>query len=82
MSLSTSGGRARRWNCDWEMEEFGHELMEMQIDDLDCAGNQNSYLVKRSSGGGVRFSKDPLNLVNVHSRKVCPICTNLREDYS
>ncbi|MCJ1227737.1 hypothetical protein MMC12_004395 [Toensbergia leucococca] len=29
----------------------------------------NSYLVKRKSGGGAQFSKDPLNLVNKHSRK-------------
>ncbi|TVY14974.1 putative 60S ribosomal protein L28e [Lachnellula arida] len=32
-------------------------------------GNQNSYLVKRAQSGGVRFSRDPLNLTNVHSRK-------------
>ncbi|KAI9718966.1 MAG: hypothetical protein M1812_003851 [Candelaria pacifica] len=29
----------------------------------------NSYLVKRRSGGGVQFSRDPLNLMNKHSRK-------------
>ncbi|KAF3925009.1 hypothetical protein AA313_de0203162 [Arthrobotrys entomopaga] len=28
-----------------------------------------SYLVKRKTGGGVRLSRDPLNLRNVHSRK-------------
>jgi large subunit ribosomal protein L28e len=33
------------------------------------AGNQNAYLVKRNSGGGVRFSRDPFNLTNKHSRK-------------
>lgn len=33
-------------------------------------GNNNSYLVKRNSGGGVQFSRDPLNLANVNSRKV------------
>lgn len=33
-------------------------------------GPNNSYLVKRKSGGGVQFSKDPLNLMNKHSRKV------------
>jgi large subunit ribosomal protein L28e len=33
-------------------------------------GNQNSYLVKRNTNGGVRFSRDPLNVTNVHSRKV------------
>ncbi|WEW61870.1 hypothetical protein PRK78_007367 [Emydomyces testavorans] len=34
--------------------------------------SQNSFLVKRNSGGGARFSRDPLNLTNVHSRKVRP----------
>ncbi|KAI0850983.1 ribosomal L28e family protein [Daldinia vernicosa] len=29
----------------------------------------NSYLVKRKESGGVQFSRDPLNLTNVHSRK-------------
>lgn len=29
--------------------------------------------MKRKSGGGVRFSKDPLNLTNTHSRKVCSL---------
>jgi len=33
------------------------------------AGNQNAYLVKRNSGGGVQFSRDPFNLTNKHSRK-------------
>ncbi|KAJ5972657.1 uncharacterized protein N7479_002575 [Penicillium vulpinum] len=31
--------------------------------------NQNSFLVNRNSGGGARFSRDPLNLVNKHSFK-------------
>ncbi|KAI2078398.1 hypothetical protein LOZ36_006841, partial [Ophidiomyces ophidiicola] len=31
--------------------------------------SQNAYLVNRKSGGGVRFSRDPLNLTNIHSRK-------------
>jgi large subunit ribosomal protein L28e len=31
--------------------------------------SQNSFLVNRKTGGGVRFSRDPLNLLNVHSRK-------------
>ena len=34
------------------------------------SGNNNAFLVKRNSGGGVRFSRDPLNPVNKHSRKV------------
>ncbi|KAL8660393.1 MAG: hypothetical protein Q9202_006594 [Teloschistes flavicans] len=33
-----------------------------------CRSN-NAYLVKRRSGGGSQFSKDPLNLTNQHSRK-------------
>jgi hypothetical protein len=33
-------------------------------------GNNNAFMVKRKSAGGVQFSRDPLNLVNKHSRKV------------
>ncbi|KAI9796814.1 MAG: hypothetical protein M1833_005957 [Piccolia ochrophora] len=33
-----------------------------------CRSN-NAYLVKRKTGGGVQFSRDPLNLTNKHSRK-------------
>ncbi|KAL4871965.1 hypothetical protein BDV12DRAFT_162771 [Aspergillus spectabilis] len=31
--------------------------------------NQNAYLVKRNSGGGSQFSRDPLNVLNKHSFK-------------
>ncbi|KAK3374971.1 ribosomal L28e protein family-domain-containing protein [Podospora didyma] len=31
--------------------------------------SQNSFLVKRKSGPQVQFSRDPYNLLNVHSRK-------------
>ncbi|KIW96978.1 uncharacterized protein Z519_02369 [Cladophialophora bantiana CBS 173.52] len=31
--------------------------------------NNNAFLVKRKSAGGVQFSRDPFNLVNKHSRK-------------
>ncbi|KAJ5231310.1 60S ribosomal protein L28e [Penicillium citrinum] len=31
--------------------------------------NQNSFLVRRNTGGGSQFSRDPLNLVNKHSFK-------------
>ncbi|KAL5337101.1 ribosomal L28e protein family-domain-containing protein [Aspergillus crustosus] len=31
--------------------------------------NQNAYLVKRNSGGGSQFSRDPLNVLNKHSLK-------------
>ena len=34
-------------------------------------GTQNCYLVKRKTGGGLQLSRDPMNLINVHSRKVC-----------
>lgn len=44
---------------------------EQQLIHVIYLGNQNSYLVKRNTNGGVRFSRDPLNLTNVHSRKVC-----------
>ena len=39
-------------------------------DAADCSriGDQNAYLVKRRSGGGVMFSRDPMNLTNKHSR--------------
>lgn len=33
-------------------------------------GTNNAFLVKRKSGGGSQFSRDPLNLMNKHSRKV------------
>ena len=36
----------------------------------DFPGPNNAYLVKRKSGGGSQFSKDPYNLMNKHSRKV------------
>jgi large subunit ribosomal protein L28e len=31
--------------------------------------NQNAFLVQRNNAGGVRFSRDPLNPINIHSRK-------------
>jgi large subunit ribosomal protein L28e len=31
--------------------------------------SNNAYLVKRKGAGGVQFSRDPLNLLNKHSRK-------------
>ncbi|KAI5208634.1 ribosomal protein L28e [Aureobasidium subglaciale] len=31
--------------------------------------HNNAFLVKRNQAGGVQFSKDPLNLTNLHSRK-------------
>ncbi|TKA28935.1 hypothetical protein B0A50_03346 [Salinomyces thailandicus] len=35
----------------------------------ECCRNQNAFLCKRKQAGGVQFSRDPLNLVNKHSRK-------------
>lgn len=43
----------------------------MDADRIYELGNQNSFLVKRAQSGGVRFSRDPFNLTNTHSRKVC-----------
>ena len=37
---------------------------------IQRVGSNNSYIVKRKNGGGVQFSRDPLNLMNKHSRKV------------
>jgi hypothetical protein len=51
-------------------EELGCAGRDYETDML-LPGNQNSYLIKRNTNGGVRFSRDPLNLTNVHSRKVC-----------
>ncbi|KAL8359833.1 hypothetical protein RB601_007594 [Gaeumannomyces tritici] len=31
--------------------------------------SQNAFLEKRKTGGGIQFSRDPMNLVNKHSRK-------------
>ncbi|KAL2015601.1 hypothetical protein VTK56DRAFT_5180 [Thermocarpiscus australiensis] len=35
----------------------------------EVSRSSNSYLVKRKSGGAPQFSRDPLNLTNLHSRK-------------
>lgn len=43
-------------------------------------GNQNSFLVKRKTGGGIQFSRDPYNLMNVHSRKVPFLTSRLSEE--
>ncbi|KAI9810962.1 MAG: hypothetical protein M1827_005693 [Pycnora praestabilis] len=51
---------------------FEMALMENNVSsDLiwELTRPNNSYLVKRKSGGGSQFSRDPLNLVNKHSRK-------------
>jgi large subunit ribosomal protein L28e len=42
----------------------------------EIARNQNAFLVKRTSSGGVRFSRDPFNLVNIHSRKYAGFVNN------
>ncbi|MCJ1276902.1 hypothetical protein MMC21_004709 [Puttea exsequens] len=38
--------------------------------------SNNSYLVKRKSDGGAQFSRDPLNLMNKHSRKYAGYVNN------
>ncbi|MCJ1337078.1 hypothetical protein MMC09_002357 [Bachmanniomyces sp. S44760] len=35
----------------------------------ECTRFNTAYLVNRKTGGGAQFSRDPLNLVNKHSRK-------------
>ncbi|CAF9911852.1 MAG: hypothetical protein HETSPECPRED_000466 [Heterodermia speciosa] len=35
----------------------------------ECCRQNNSYLVKRKTAGGLQFSRDPYNLTNKHSRK-------------
>ncbi|CAF9913753.1 MAG: hypothetical protein ALECFALPRED_009026 [Alectoria fallacina] len=40
-----------------------------------CRSN-NAFLVKRKSGGGSHFSRDPLNLMNKHSRKYAGFVNN------
>ncbi|KAL9587563.1 MAG: hypothetical protein Q9212_000140 [Teloschistes hypoglaucus] len=45
-----------------------HTLVSSDLIWEICRCN-NAYLVKRSSGGGSQFSKDPMNLTNKHSRK-------------
>ncbi|KAG7007950.1 trafficking protein particle complex subunit 6b [Physcia stellaris] len=37
----------------------------------ECCRQNNAYLVKRKTAGGIQFSRDPYNLMNKHSRKVC-----------
>lgn len=40
--------------------------------EISITGRQNSYLVKRKAlGKGAVFSRDPLNLTNIHAKKVC-----------
>ncbi|KAF2231917.1 ribosomal protein L28e [Viridothelium virens] len=34
-----------------------------------CTRGNNSMLLKRKQAGGVTFSRDPLNLTNIHNRK-------------
>jgi hypothetical protein len=41
----------------------------MLIEGSTYTGNQNAFLVKSKVSGGVQFSRDPLNLTNLHSRK-------------
>ncbi|KAJ4292190.1 hypothetical protein N0V88_005819 [Collariella sp. IMI 366227] len=36
----------------------------------------NSFLVKRKTGGAPQFSRDPLNLTNLHSRKAVGVVAN------
>ncbi|MCJ1248329.1 hypothetical protein MMC30_005546 [Trapelia coarctata] len=53
------------------MPEHHHQHEANVSADLiwEIARVNNAYLVKRRSGGGAQFSRDPLNLLNKHSRK-------------
>ncbi|MCJ1404452.1 hypothetical protein MMC11_007677 [Xylographa trunciseda] len=53
------------------MPEHHHEHHPNVSADLiwEIARTNNAFLVKRRSGGGVQFSRDPFNLVNKNSRK-------------
>ncbi|KAI9865011.1 MAG: hypothetical protein M1824_004109 [Vezdaea acicularis] len=42
----------------------------------EIARGNNAYLVKRRTGGGVQFSRDPLNLANKQSRKYSGFVNN------
>lgn len=55
----------------WEITREYHVFDDRLASDLSVLGANNSYLVKRRSGGGAQFSRDPLNVTNKHSRKVC-----------
>ena len=47
----------------------GMETMHGMLMRPSCVGGNNSMLLKRKSAGGVTFSRDPMNLTNVHNRK-------------
>lgn len=53
----------------WEIARMISGLKQLNFADASLGAN-NAYLVKRRSGGGAQFSRDPLNLLNKHSRKV------------
>jgi large subunit ribosomal protein L28e len=59
------------WEISRELKSWRNFQSEQNADnERFCAGNTNSYLVKRTHGGAPQFSRDPLNLVNLNSRKV------------
>ncbi|KAF4637165.1 hypothetical protein G7Y89_g925 [Cudoniella acicularis] len=49
---------------------MSHHSSQVSADLIwEISRSQNAFLVKRAQSGGVRFSRDPFNLVNIHSRK-------------
>lgn len=56
----------------WEIAReavLARPLAAIILTDPSAPGNQNAYLVKRRTGSHAHyFSRDPLNLVNQHSR--------------
>ncbi|KAG9230333.1 60S ribosomal protein L28 [Amylocarpus encephaloides] len=49
---------------------MSHHSSQVSADLIwEVTRNQNAFLVKRAQSGGIRFSRDPMNLTNIHSRK-------------
>jgi len=57
------------WEIARETLPLPSQRFQYVYTDPTSAGNQNAYLVKRKTGShAYYFSRDPLNLVNQHSR--------------
>jgi hypothetical protein len=55
------------WECTSTAKFRGSIVADAVTD--ETAEHFNSYQVKRRSGGGALFTRDPLNLVNKQTRK-------------
>lgn len=67
----------RTWSGRYAVCLGGHLPSQRHWTD-QLVGPNNAYLVKRKTAGGSQFSKDPLNLMNKHSRKVKTLYNSLR----